>query len=226
MPERLNVRPNLGRSNLERARSQPAASGKAIPEDRILDAAADAVLEVGLDRLTMADLAVRAGVARGTLYRRWENVRAVVAALLTREWARVVAESVPQDLPTARERLVTGAVRTIATIRAHPIHRAIVESDPELLVPYVFQRLGRTPAHMLSTLEDGLRTGHEDGSVRVLDPVLQARTVLLLAWSFVVTAPVVVGSTTGAGPELDALDAQLATALDQYLSPDPEDGRT
>ena len=218
MPERLNTR-----SKLEHARSQPAVSGKAIPEDRILDAAAHAVLEVGVARLTMAELAVRAGVARGTLYRRWENVRAVVAALITREWARVVAESVPQDLPTARERLVAGVVRTIATIRAHPLHRAIVESDPELLVPYVFQRLGRTPAHMLSILEEGMRSGHDDGSVRVLDPVLQARTVLLLAWSFVVTAPAVVGSRTGAGPELTALDAQLADALDQYLAPRPED---
>lgn len=218
MPERLTAR-----SGLERVRAQPTASGKAIPEDRILDAAADAVLEVGPDRLTMAELAIRAGVARGTLYRRWENVRAVLAALLTREWARVVAESVPQDLPTARERLVAGIVTTIATIRAHPIHRAIVESDPELLVPYVFQRLGRAPAHMLSTLEEGLRNGHSDGSVQRIDPALQARTVLLLAWSFVVTAPAVVGSSTGADPALDALDAQLALALDQYLSPSSED---
>ncbi|MBW9209441.1 TetR/AcrR family transcriptional regulator [Mumia sp. zg.B21] len=207
-------------SELERLRARPADSGKAIPEDRILDAAADALLDNGLERVTMADIATRAGVARATLYRRWENVHSVIAALLTREWTAVATEAADRVFPTGRERVVAAAVATIATIRAHPLHRAIVDSDPEFLVPYVFQRMGRTSTHMLQVLEDLLREGHHDGSIRPLDVALQARTVLLLAWSFAMTAPAVTTSATGSGVTLEALDDQLAEALDRYLSPD------
>ncbi|MGH1563749.1 TetR/AcrR family transcriptional regulator [Mumia sp. DW29H23] len=227
MPKRFNPGANTAGSELERLRARPAESGKAIPEDRILDAAADALLAHGLERVTMADIATRAGVARATLYRRWENVRSVVAALLTREWSAVATGATdPTTGPpgTGRARLVAGVVSTIATIRAHPLHRAIVESDPEFLVPYVFQRMGRSSAHMLRVLEEGLVQGHEDGSVRRLEIALQARTVLLLAWSFAVTAPAVTGSTTGSGAALEALDAQLTEALDRYLAPEsPKD---
>jgi AcrR family transcriptional regulator len=218
MAKRFNSGSENAGSELERLRARDAGPG-AISADHILDAAAAVLLDSGLERMTMAEIATRAGVARATLYRRWENVRSVVAALLTREWAAVTVASAATAGPTGRARIVTAAVLTIATIRAHPIHRAIVESDPEFLVPYVFQRMGRSSTHMLQVLENGLREGHEDGSVRPLEVGLQARTVLLLAWSFVVTAPAITGSATGAGPELDALDAQLAEALDRYLAP-------
>ena len=65
----------------------------AIPEERILDAAHDLVLAVGMRRVTMADLAREAGVSRATLYRRFANVDAVVAALVTRELAAIVARA-------------------------------------------------------------------------------------------------------------------------------------
>ncbi|WP_370616373.1 TetR/AcrR family transcriptional regulator [Mumia sp. Pv 4-285] len=207
-------------SDLERLRARPADAGNAIPEDRILDAVAGGLLEHGLDRLTMAEIATRAGVARATLYRRWENVRSAVAALLTREWVAVIAEANREEITVGRDRLVDAVVRTVAMIRVHPVQQAIIESDPEFLVPYVFQRMGRTSTHVVQVLENGIREGHADGSIRPLDVALQARTVLLLAWSFVITAPMVTGSTGGPGPVLAELDGQLAVALDRYLAPD------
>ncbi|KAA1422162.1 TetR/AcrR family transcriptional regulator [Mumia zhuanghuii] len=220
MPKRFNG----GGSELQRLRARPADAGNAIPEDHILDAAADGLVEHGLDRLTMADIAARAGVARATLYRRWENVRSVVAALLTREWVAVIAEANREEIAVGRDRLVDAVVRTAAMIRVHPVQKAVVESDPEFLVPYVFQRMGRTSTHVIQVLENGIREGHADGSIRPLDVALQARTVLLLAWSFTITAPMLTGSTDTPGPTLDELDGQLAEALDRYLAPEaPQD---
>src|ERR1700748_1661943 len=51
--------------------------------DRILEAAAYCVTAYGVDRVTLAEIARRARVSRPTVYRRWPDIRSVVAALLT-----------------------------------------------------------------------------------------------------------------------------------------------
>ena len=63
--------------------------------DRILDAAASCVLAYGVDRVTLAEIARRAGVSRPTIYRRWPDTPRVLAALLT---ARITG--VLRDVPS------------------------------------------------------------------------------------------------------------------------------
>ena len=70
---------------------EPPRAANAIPEEAILDAAYDLLLAVGMRRITMADIARQADVSRATLYRRWPNVQAVIAALMTREFAQLAA---------------------------------------------------------------------------------------------------------------------------------------
>jgi len=59
-------------------------------DDRILEAAAYCVTAYGVERVTLAEIARRARVSRPTVYRRWSDIRSVLAALLT---ARVVGAS-------------------------------------------------------------------------------------------------------------------------------------
>ncbi len=47
--------------------------------------------------MTMADIARHAEVSRATLYRRWPNVQAVVAALMTREWTTALVSAFQPD---------------------------------------------------------------------------------------------------------------------------------
>src|SRR5690625_5412712 len=54
-------------------------------EDDILDATRTCVEAFGVRRTTLTDVARRAGVSRPTVYRRWPDVTALVADLLTRE---------------------------------------------------------------------------------------------------------------------------------------------
>ena len=51
--------------------------------DRILAAAASCVRDFGLERVTLAEIARRAGVSRPTVYRRWPDTRSILASLLT-----------------------------------------------------------------------------------------------------------------------------------------------
>ncbi|MET7462824.1 helix-turn-helix domain-containing protein [Nonomuraea sp. NPDC005501] len=178
--------------------------------DGVLDAARDCVLAYGVRRTTLTDVARRAGVSRMTLYRRWPDVRSLVADLMTREWLRAV-----EDLDLSDP--VAAVVEGVRRLRAHPLWVKIVEADPELLLPYLLHRRGATHDAVLAVLE------------RVTGDRRAARAVLLVAQSFLISAPAMTGPGPGPGRDggepdgdggavtLDDLDAELATLLEGYL---------
>ena len=188
-------------------------AANAIPEERILDAAYEQLLAVGMRRLNMADIARQADVSRATLYRRWPNVQALLAALVTREFTAAVT---PRHDPAAAGRavVVQTVVGAVGRLRTHPLLRKIVDVDPEFLVPYLLQRRGTSSDHQLALIENGVRAGQADGSIRAGAPGLLARAVLLTAWSFTLTGPVFVPKN-----RYRALDVELSELLDRYLAP-------
>ncbi|MFI6292250.1 TetR/AcrR family transcriptional regulator [Nonomuraea sp. NPDC050790] len=159
--------------------------------DGVLDAARECVLAYGVRRTTLTDVARRAGVSRMTLYRRWPDVRSLVADLMTREWVRVVGELDVRDP-------VRAVVAGVRALRAHPLLRKIVEADPELLLPYLLQRTGATHEAVLAVLEPAVG---DRG---------RARAILLVAQSFLLSGPTMLDD--------DALDAELTTLLERYLA--------
>lgn len=198
--------------------SPPARGAPPIPEDRILDAAFDLLIAVGLRRMTMAELARRAAVSRATLYRRWKDVGEVVGALITREWADIAERAFAPPAAHHRERLVRGVVDVTRAVRAHPIERKIIDVDPEYFLPYIVHRRGASTRHHLSLIEQGVAAGVADGSIRAGDIALTAETVLITATAFILRAPVIAHEPAGSGPRLDALDRQLYRMLDLYLA--------
>lgn len=196
-------------------------AANAIPEERILDAAYRLLLTIGPQRMTMADLARQAGVSRATLYRRWGSVREVLAALTTRLWTELAEQAFPAETraTVSRARLVDGVVLLARGIRTHPLLRTIIALDPEFLTLYLLKRRGGNTNHQLAMLEAALRAAIADGSVREAEPALLARSVLLTAWSFTLTGPVLADAPEGVGPELDRLDDELRLMIDRYLAP-------
>ncbi|MCO5993428.1 TetR/AcrR family transcriptional regulator [Actinoallomurus rhizosphaericola] len=187
-------------------------------KDAMLDAARDCVLAVGVRRTTLTDVARRAGVSRMTIYRRWPDVRTLVADLMTREWASVVARVTPPGegapvRPQAVEALVAG----VAALRGHPLFHKILEVDPEVLLPYLLQRRGTTQDAMLRAFEKTLRAGHRDGTIRAGDPARQARAVLLIVQSFAMSGHIVADGAPALSPQ--AFDDELRQILDRYLAP-------
>lgn len=188
-------------------------AANAIPERQILDAAYELLLAVGMRRMSMADIARRAGVSRATLYRRWPNVRAVVGALTTRELATLASGAFGADVPDGRGALVGAVVRVVQAVRAHPLTRKIVDVDPDFLLPYLLERRGTSTAAQLDLLEAALRAG--DTSIRRDDPAALARAIWLTAGSFALTGPVLTDEQVSLGE----LDEQLRELLDRYLTP-------
>ncbi|MFF4618133.1 TetR/AcrR family transcriptional regulator [Nonomuraea jabiensis] len=161
--------------------------------DGVLDGARDCVLAYGVRRTTLTDVARRAGVSRMTIYRRWPDVRTLVADLMTREWVRVVEELDMADP-------VRAVVEGVRGLRAHPLWRKIVEADPELLLPYLLDRRGASHEAILEVLE------------RAVGDAARARAVLLVAQSFLLSAPTMLGPVT-----MDELDGELTALLEAYL---------
>jgi AcrR family transcriptional regulator len=178
------------------------------PDDGVLDAARACVLAVGVRRTTFSDVARRAGVSRMTLYRRFPDLEALLATLMTREFGRVVEEarSAGEAAATCRERAVAMVTLAARRLHADPLFDRLLDVDPELLLPYVTLRLGGMQRMAVAGLAAVLSAG--DGSVRDGDPEVQARAIELMARGFVLARD----------PGLDAWQ-ELGRAVDGYLSP-------
>jgi AcrR family transcriptional regulator len=175
--------------------------------DQVLDAAREVILAVGVRRTTLTDVARRAGLSRMTIYRRWPDVRGLVADLMTREWVRVADGFATEDP-------VTAAVATVRALRVHPLWRKIVEVDPELLLPYLLRRRGASHEAMLALVESAIVRGQGLGTVRAGEPAGLSAAVLLTAQSFLLSGATMLGPLTE-----DDLDAELTTLLERYLRP-------
>jgi len=186
-----------------------------VDEDALLDAARECVQAVGLRRTTLTDVARRAGVSRMTMYRRWPDMTALVADLMTREWTALVRAAFDASGGgCARDRFVAAVARAARGLRSHPMFRRIVELDPQVLVPYLVDRRGTSQDRILALSVEALTKGGGDGSIRAADPALLARGTMLAVEGFVLSAR----TMTDAVAEAD-LDHELALLLDRYLQP-------
>ena len=180
--------------------------------DRILDAAASCVLAYGVDRVTLAEIARRAGVSRPTIYRRWPDTRALLAALLT---ARIVG--VLRDVPTSgggREALVERIVGVAERLRHDEVVMSVLHSAPELAMVYIAERLGTSQQILIDAVAAELRVAQRDGSVRAGDPRRLAAMCLLITQSTIQSAQIVEPIL-----DADALAVELAHSLNGYLKP-------
>ena len=182
--------------------------------DVVLAAARASVLDIGLRRTTLAEVARRAGVSRMTVYRQYGDLSAIVSTLLTVELVGLIeqARAEVEHLPTARERLVEAGVLIVERLAVHPLWCKVLDLDPELLLPLVVDRFGSTQRAAVQLVAGQVEQGQADGSVRAGDPTLLATCLLLAAQSFVFSARII-----AAEHKAEKTGAELRRLLDGYL---------
>jgi AcrR family transcriptional regulator len=183
------------------------------PRDGYLDAARECILDVGWRRTTLTEVARRAGVSRMTIYRAWADMPTLLGDLMTREWTDVVAAQ-----PTSgagADDVADGLVATVRALRDNELFVRIVELDPELLLPYLLARRGRSQEAIAALLAVRIREGQAAGTVRAGHADTQARALLLAAHGFVVSAQTMVDDAV---TEAD-LDDELRHLVRQALAP-------
>jgi len=179
--------------------------------DRILDAAASCVTAYGVERVTLAEIARRAGVSRPTVYRRWTDTREILAALLT---SRVIG--VWRDVRSqgqGREALVRRIVAVADRLRCDELIMSVLLSSPELAMVYITQRLGTSQQVLIDAAASEIEAAQRDGSARPGDPRQLAAMVLLITQSTIQSAQIVRPIL-----DADALARELAHSLNGYLS--------
>jgi AcrR family transcriptional regulator len=177
--------------------------------ERILAAAASCVVDFGVDRVTLAEIARRAGVSRPTVYRRWPDTQSIVAALLTRHITDVMRDA--PFLGDDRESLVRQIVRVANLLRRDELVMSVMHS--ELAPIYITEHLGASQQMLIDALADRLRLAQRHGSVRAGDPLQMATMVLLIAQSTIQSEQIVRPIL-----DADALANELAYSLNGYLS--------
>jgi AcrR family transcriptional regulator len=187
-------------------------NGESTVEDRILDAAAECVLAVGVNRVTMTDIARRARVSRPTIYRRWSDTNGVLASLMTVRIAGVLDE-VP-SLGIGREPLVQRVVSVAERIRADEVVMSVLHDAPEFAMVYIADRLGTSQRILIDALARELKLAQDSGSVRAGNPRQLAAMCLLITQSAVQSAQMVEPIL-----DADALAVELAHSLNGYLKP-------
>jgi AcrR family transcriptional regulator len=186
------------------------------PRDAYLDAARACILDVGWRRTTLTEVARRAGVSRMTIYRTWSDMKELLGDLMTREWSDLVAEVRPYDGgDPGPEQIADGVVRAVSALRENELFVRIVELDPELILPYLLARRGRSQELILGLLADNIRTAQEAGTVRAGDPATVARALVLAAHGFVLSAHTMLDDDVRSA----ALDDELRLLVERSLRP-------
>ena len=204
-------------------------------DDTYLDAAREAILAVGWSRTTLTDIARRASVSRMTLYRRWPDMGTMLADLMTREWARTVATEVDLSMggSSAEEaaagasgdtvgRIARAVTATVGALRANDLLRRIIDLDPELLLPYLLDRRGRSQQQLATVLTGLVATGQREGSIRSGDPAVLARTLLLTCHGFTLSAHTMVDvdqPPASRDADVSTFDNELTLLVESYLRP-------
>jgi len=157
--------------------------------DRILTATIEAASIHGLARLSVSDVAQRAGLSRPTLYKHFPSKDDLIAAAVQREAAALVAEVVAATGPGVgpREGLEAAVLIALRQTRDHPLLDRIVRTEPETLVPLLTSDSGPVMLLVRQTSEAII-----NNTMPGLDPVRARRfadLVTRLLISYAISAP-------------------------------------
>ncbi|WP_183094675.1 TetR/AcrR family transcriptional regulator [Nocardioides stalactiti] len=191
------------------------------PRDTYLDAARACILDVGWRRTTLTEVARRAGVSRMTIYRTWSDMQELLGDLMTREWGDLVTTTQPTlgydaAAGPAPSQIADGVVRAVSVLRENELFVRIVELDPELILPYLLARRGRSQELILGLLATVIEAGQATGTIRSGNPHALARGVVLAAHGFVLSAHTMADDAVSP----DELDAELHLLVASTLSPE------
>ena len=181
-------------------------------EARILDAAAACIVAYGVERTTLTEIARRARVSRPTIYRRWPDIRWVIAELLTLRIAGVL-DAVP-DAGRGREAMVARVVAVAQHLRGDDVVMSVIHNAPSIAITYITNRLGTSQQILVDALAEAIKAGQSEGSIRPGDAHQMAAMCLLITQSTIQSAQMVAEML-----DADALDVELTHSLNGYLKP-------
>lgn len=163
----------------EKTKKKPASAGRSDEKrPRILEAALDLFEARGFDGVAVPEIALKAGVATGTIYRYFDDKEALVNALY-RHWKRAYNEVVlapVAEARTPRDLFFTYWQRMTAFARDHP--KAIRFLDLHHHGTYLDDESRAIGREYLFVAQDFVAEAGASGAIRPLEPAM----VVALMW--------------------------------------------
>ncbi|HBX76235.1 MAG TPA: hypothetical protein DEG43_01175 [Acidimicrobiaceae bacterium] len=107
-----------------------------VPE-RLLNAALEVAADYGLTRLSVGDVAKRAGLSRQTLYKHFATREDLIRHTVVRETGRIVERVIEaaseSEIPEVS--LELAILEALHQVRRHPLLDRLVATEPEALLP-------------------------------------------------------------------------------------------
>ena len=215
-PGRAGVGPDPGAT---RSGAAPVEPGPDPDAEAMMDATSQLLGSFGLRRWSMDDVAERAGLARATVYRRFESRDRLVRATLVRDARRffsAIAAAVDSSAPI-EDQVLDGFVVGIGLARLSPVPR-LLEADPAAALALVSSD---------SILQAGRRALVESYEAVNGRPVpaadrlrveAVAEALIRLALSLLVTPGILTGGTGSPPPGPDMRRA-LAAVIRPLVAP-------
>ena len=106
-----------------------------------------------------------------TIYRAWPDMGSLLGDLMTREWVGIAAATrVAAADTTTPAGIAAAALSTIRALRDNELFVRIVELDPDLLLPYLLSRRGRSQEALVEILAAEIESGQASGAIRAGRP--------------------------------------------------------
>lgn len=157
--------------------------------DRLLDAAIEVASIHGLARLSVGDVAKRAGLSRQTLYKHFPSKDALVAETVLREAAQMVAQIVAaaEAHEDPWQSLRASILVTLQLTREHPLLDRLVRTEPEALLPLLIGEEGSVAAAVRGVVEQIITNRMPDLTALEIRRAADLLTRVLI--SYAVSAP-------------------------------------
>jgi len=139
--------------------------------DRILDAAGACLVDFGIQRTTINEIAERSSLSRTTVYNHFPSRDAIVAAYLWRELEQLFAHVTEVlDKQTSGEDVIVEAVVAVVRFAAENApYQRVLALEPSLVLPWVTTRSDALLRAIAGVLDPYVRAAIEKGEFRDVD---------------------------------------------------------
>ncbi|MEU1981210.1 helix-turn-helix domain-containing protein [Nocardia sp. NPDC019395] len=158
-------------------------------DETILDAALQRILQVGIRRSSLDDIARRSGLNRVTIYRRFAGKDNLVDAVLAREIQRVLAEATAIATTTrgVDAQIEETVLYILRLTRTHPLVTQLIEVAPEEALSFYTVRGEELVSQGIKFIVSILDAAQERGEIDSYDTRPVAELVARFAHSLMLT---------------------------------------
>lgn len=176
-------------------------------DERIMDAALERILQVGIRRSSLEDIARRAGINRITIHRRFAGKENLIEAVLERETRRMLAEvtAIATTAPGVDAQIEETVLYVLTQTRIHTLVTRLLRVAPEEALSFYTVQGERLVGLGIDYITGMLTHAQQAGLIYRYDPSPVAELVARLAHSLMLTP--------GGGGNVDFGDPDQARAF-------------